>query len=83
MQRQSFVVSCVFSRCIRSRTSSVAWEADDHPPVPKFAASLRAQAPSQICSGLISTLAQQAKELGIDIKLDYTFHLPKKDEGDA
>jgi hypothetical protein len=32
---------------------------------------------------LISTLAQQAKELGIDIKLDYTFHLPKKDEGDA
>ena len=29
---------------------------------------------------LISTLAQQAKELGIDIKLDYTFHLPKKDE---
>ena len=30
---------------------------------------------------LISTLAQQAKELGIDIKLDYTFH--KKDEGDA
>ena len=32
---------------------------------------------------LISTLAQQAKELGIDIKLDYTFHLPKKDEGDG
>ena len=32
---------------------------------------------------LISTLAAQAKELGIDIKLDYTFHLPKKDEGDA
>ena len=32
---------------------------------------------------LISTLAQQAKELGIDIKLDYTFHLPKKDEGDS
>jgi hypothetical protein len=32
---------------------------------------------------LISTLAQQAKKLGIDIKLDYTFHLPKKDEGDA
>jgi hypothetical protein len=32
---------------------------------------------------LISTLAQQAKELGIDIKLDYTFHLPKKDDGDG
>jgi hypothetical protein len=32
---------------------------------------------------LISTLAQQAKELGIDIKLDYTFHLPKKDAGDS
>src|SRR6516162_6050660 len=32
---------------------------------------------------LISTLAQQAKELGIDIKLDYTFHLPKRDEGDG
>ena len=32
---------------------------------------------------LIATLAQQAKELGIDIKLDYTFHLPKKDEGDS
>ena len=34
-------------------------------------------------SELISTLAAQAKELGIDIKLDYTFHLPKKDEGDS
>jgi hypothetical protein len=32
---------------------------------------------------LIATLAAQAKELGIDIKLDYTFHLPKKDEGDS
>ena len=32
---------------------------------------------------LIATLAAQAKELGIDIKLDYTFHLPKKDEGDG
>jgi len=32
---------------------------------------------------LISTLAQQAKELGIDIKLDYTFHLPKKDDGNS
>ena len=32
---------------------------------------------------LISTLAQQAKELGIDIKLDYTFHLPKRDDGDS
>jgi hypothetical protein len=32
---------------------------------------------------LIAGLAQQAKELGIDIKLDYTFHLPKKDDGDA
>jgi len=32
---------------------------------------------------LISTLAQQAKEFGIDIKLDYTFHLPKKDKGDG
>jgi hypothetical protein len=30
---------------------------------------------------LISTLAQQAKELGIDIKLDYSFH--KKDETDG
>jgi|SRR6516162_6491905 hypothetical protein len=30
---------------------------------------------------LISSLAQQAKELGVDIKLDYTFH--KKDETDG
>jgi hypothetical protein len=27
---------------------------------------------------LISTLAQQAKELGIEIDLSYTFHKPKK-----
>jgi len=32
---------------------------------------------------LITTLAAQARELGVDIKLDYTFHLPKKDEGDS
>ena len=32
---------------------------------------------------LITTLAAQARGLGVDIKLDYTFHLPKKDEGDS
>jgi hypothetical protein len=31
---------------------------------------------------LISTLAQQAKELGINIDLKYTFHEPNKDEPD-
>jgi len=29
---------------------------------------------------LISQLAQQAKELGVDIKLDYTFHKPSDDD---
>jgi hypothetical protein len=32
---------------------------------------------------LLQTLAQQARELGINIDLNYTFHLPKKDEGDS
>ena len=32
---------------------------------------------------LITTLAAQARELGVDIKLDYTFHLPKKDDGNS
>jgi hypothetical protein len=32
---------------------------------------------------LIAQLAAQARELGVDIKLDYTFHLPKKDEEDS
>jgi hypothetical protein len=32
---------------------------------------------------LLHTLAQQAHELGINIDLNYTFHLPKRDEGDS
>ena len=32
---------------------------------------------------LISTLAQQAKELGISIDLNYTFHQPKKTDESA
>src|SRR5262249_4524931 len=49
--RKDFITLCgdshswflLYSRCIGSRTNSVAWEADDHPRGPKFAASVRAR----------------------------------------